>query len=507
MRHVRIAIMIVVGIFLEGEVFQIVGVDSLQNIVFTKQVPFSDNNLPIYIPHIISECIPNQDYLIATSLESSELFIANMQSTLKSKRAVLKTLPFQVENLIPKKLDNLEVFPKIEKANGSFNIDLFVINSDSVEKHLQFFEKFGINPHLIYCQEGAFASFGKKYFSDRKSCLSFYLGHSKTIIASYIDGRFAISYEIDIGANDFLKLVPENSLSEKEEYLHAFFLNEMDTKSCAALIDTYFKKIDRIFSDLFRRKENLAGFALFFLGQFNSVKGLKELLESKFASKIQILEGEATEEELSCAPAMGLCLSVLQSRELAPQFRQREKIHTYHIKKISQKIASIAGCALLLFGVTFFGLQNFVNKKRKALHSEITQFTKNYPSIFSEKELTLEQIRAKLDQVKGYKPYFSSPVLASDMLDYLSTHPILNKENSNFEINDFKYLLVSYPSLKKPKDKYKVKLQISFQADSPTHAKEFYDYLLKEDPIVDSKQEISFNRSDHGYQVAFFLKG
>lgn len=499
--------MIIVGIFLEGDVFQIVGVDSLQTTLFTKHVPFLDSSLPIHIPHIISECIPDQDYLIATSLEASELFIANMQSSLKSKRAVLKTLPFQVENLIPKRLDNLEVFPKIEKVNGSFNIDLFVINQDSVDKHLQFFEKFGINPHLIYSQEGAFASFGKRYFSKSESFLSFYLGFSKTIVTSYIDNRFSTSYEIDIGLNDFLKYVPGNSLDEKKELLQECLLNEIDSKSFTDFIDTYLKKLDRIFSDYIRKKQDLDRFNMICMGYCSSIKGLQEYLESKFASKIQILESESSKEELQFAPAIGLCLSALQAKEIAPQFREKEKIHSYYIKKISQKIGATIGCALLLFGVTFFGLQHVVNTKRDILRLEIAKFTKNYPSIFEEKELSLEEIQAKLTRVKEYKPYFSSPILASDMLDYLSTHPILNKENTHFEIHDFKYLLVSYPSLKKPNDKYRVKLQISFHADSPTHAKEFYDYLLKEDPNVDSKQEISFNRSDHGYQVAFFLKG
>ena len=54
---------------------------------------------------------------------------------------------------------------------------------------------------------------------------------------------------------------------------------------------------------------------------------------------------------------------------------------------------------------------------------------------------------------------------------------------------------------------YLAKIELEFQVNSPMTARKFHEYLLQgEDPIIQTKKEISWESLSDSYRTSFYLK-
>nr|NGX37531.1 hypothetical protein [Chlamydiota bacterium] len=83
---------------------------------FLKTLP--ENVKPLYM---LSPILQGKQVELLTGLDMQEVVLRNLNLNLKSKREILAALPFQVENLLPYKSEELlllpSFFPKKEKTD------------------------------------------------------------------------------------------------------------------------------------------------------------------------------------------------------------------------------------------------------------------------------------------------------------------------------------------------------------------------------------------------------
>ena len=101
----------------------------------------------------------------------------------------------------------------------------------------------------------------------------------------------------------------------------------------------------------------------------------------------------------------------------------------------------------------------------------------------------------------------------SDVLAWLSTHPVLSGKNSPgapvsppIQIESFNYTMIKRPEQTKKQEKYQVKVEFEFTTSTPKQAREFHDALIAPNDFVDPKGEIKWSSNRGKYRTSFFLK-
>ena len=106
-------------------------------------------------------------------------------------------------------------------------------------------------------------------------------------------------------------------------------------------------------------------------------------------------------------------------------------------------------------------------------------------------------------------PYISKAPKVSEVLSWISSHPLLQKlkqEKTAIVIRDLRYQLVQYPHIGSMENPYRSKVEIEFETTSPMNARKFHQALLKGDDWIDTKQEIGWEALQNGYRASFYLK-
>ena len=139
-------------------------------------------------------------------------------------------------------------------------------------------------------------------------------------------------------------------------------------------------------------------------------------------------------------------------------------------------------------------------------------------SLFPEYSSTLDigQHIQMMDKKVGKHTKPSSLILSvptvSEVLHWISTHPILSKTSDsllNFDLIEMKgvhYQLTKYPKITTPTVGFAAKVELEFTSPSTRVAREFHEALLKGDKIVDEKKEITWHVKDSLYKTSFYIK-
>jgi type IV pilus assembly protein PilM len=217
----------------------------------------------------------------------------------------------------------------------------------------------------------------------------------------------------------------------------------------------------------------------------------------------------------SYALPIGLSLHALIEDDHRIQFRQGKWVPV-HQQQRKKRLASLYGalCIALSCIIGISGQVIFKAKERilvEKLHALLP------PGMIQEELLSAEEIRNQiwkweksLSPQKLSFPFLPTTPSVSDVLAWLSTHPVLTAadggKKEGFEIKSLRYQMYKYPKLGESKDLYQAKVDLEFTANSPRLAREFHDALLKGDSIVDSKREIKWNAQNNAYFTSFELK-
>jgi len=114
----------------------------------------------------------------------------------------------------------------------------------------------------------------------------------------------------------------------------------------------------------------------------------------------------------------------------------------------------------------------------------------------------MEDIHCAFRTTRGKENYFASPPLVSNLLAFLSAHPLLE----DIDVTQIDYELKKYPTIEKPKEVYLPKVRVSFTTSEAKKARAFHDSIVEDESIVNGNEEIDWKRNDDHYEIAFYLR-
>jgi type IV pilus assembly protein PilM len=82
----------------------------------------------------------------------------------------------------------------------------------------------------------------------------------------------------------------------------------------------------------------------------------------------------------------------------------------------------------------------------------------------------------------------------------------LSSKKHEINITHLNYALIKYPKMGESHEPYQVKVILEFTAPTPTIAREFYDSLLQDDRLVNTKQVVTWDASQNTYKVSFIVR-
>lgn len=449
------------------------------------------------------------DPLTVTSVSSKELFLRPLSLSLKEDE-ITRVLPYELEPTLPYPLEEFVFdWARYPNQKDPSSLAAFAVRKESLKEHLEDCRKqLALEPEQVSCQPAALASFVNHYLpTDQPLLILHFNNHDATLL-------------LLVGKQ------PQQlfSLADSLEDLETF-------KS------TLRRSVYAIRQELSKEAQEQLQYVL--TGNLPPIPEFKKQLE-------EVIDSPLKEHELSpWAEPIGLALGSLRgsSPQSALNFRQGEYVYPNPWKRIWKPIATFGALLLglmlllLLSAILFEGqarsqLANNFSTLIEQTGQALPAFENNYrksinqsplPEPFEKNSylasLGIGEIDARLnflkDQMKKGTEAFALNAKVprvSDFLAWLASLPeVISIDNEGnrkllitFETID--YTMISRPDKTHLKEKYKVRVDLTFSALSPKEIRAFQEALIAPNAFVDASQEIKWVPGKNNTRASFTLK-
>lgn len=192
---------------------------------------------------------------------------------------------------------------------------------------------------------------------------------------------------------------------------------------------------------------------------------------------------------------VGLALDALEKGGL--QFRQEEFVSTRSLeKKARWQRLYMGACGVLTLAILSLGFYH-LHKREAKLQARLDGIAGVEANSLEKRVEAWE--RELSVQAKAYPLVPNTPPL-KDVLAWISS------KKHEINVTHLNYALIKYPRLGESHEPYQVKVILEFTAPTPAIAREFYDSLLKGDPMVNSKQVVTWDAQQNSYKISFFVR-
>lgn len=467
------------------------------------------------------------DGLLVTGIEGDKVLVRHIESPLKKKRALEKTLPFQLENLIPFDLDEIVVRPIYQIGKEKTEASFFVISQDALEKHV--IQQEGVDPAWVSCVPMALCRFAEFTKQDKEALIVFYVGKQTTEIVSIFQGTVKHNIALRVGLDDLEAAYRQDRIGEKDsERIHSMRrldlqnLSQNDYPNLLKALEEFRREVDRAFCFLHHKQEPSELQFLLFAGETKATLQLEDWMKQweTFSYSVLSTQGHRGYDPnmvKTFAVPIGLALDAIKRDQKSIQFRQGKWIAPEVYTSIKNKIFKGVSLCLAAAAALFIIGHVTYTKKEKVFLEDIHHFVKanekEVPSL--QKVAHLPSVQEKIHflnrNIKVMKSdfgYFNPPTLVSDVLAFLSQHPKLNRQEGEKKmvIDHLHYELTDYPSVQKPFQAYQVKVTIAFTSPESVWAREFHDAIVEDEKWVDPDGEVTWKREQNAYTLSFILK-
>ena len=460
-------------------------------------------------------------FFTVSALETHSVLLRSLEMPLKSRRDLLKTLPFQLENIIPYPLEEVIVIPSVEKASsiGKSIATLFCCHDKIYLDHLEKFKYYDIDPQWIGCIPQALYRFSKHYTGE-KDVILLHMANDAVHIIAILEDKPRHSFQIEIGKQDFLEALHKDMpASENKEIENLFYQIDCFNISSGSfihfskLLDRFLKEFDRIFYFLVHQKEGRKFDKIFFLKEEGFLAPFKNHLEESLDVSLQMVESK--DEEIKklkpYAVPIGLAIDVLSNDHKTLQFRKlvdtEKNIGNYILKNIKAvALSSVIACSLV--AVSSYVL---LNQKENRLSKNLSLLMERYPEEVANFHEDVEKatffsrlnlIEKHFNKVKKPYGYYLTPTHVSDFLEYLYKE----EKSSSLKIQEIDYELIQYPKVEEPLESYKIKVQLTMTADEAEITEGFFEKLCNSAVWLEETPKPLLTKENNGYQAIFFLK-
>lgn len=410
-----------------------------------------------------------------TALPLSALLIRKMRIELTKDRAIDLALPFQVESRLPFPVEEavIDWIPLHRDEKGS---DLLVMATRIAEvaAHLNQWQQFGVDPHFATCSGLGLVHLVHYFQPGTSDCAMLCIGGDGAVLATVCDGELAAARHVD--------------RVEVAEIARALL-------SMAAFRD-------------------LEAAPIFVVGGDPSLRStLADWLNRPVAS---LPTGEAELEPFALALGTALSGGRLERNRVdfrqgvhqvrRPWWRLRKKLALFGALSCGLALAlHLLGGRLLERAES--GLRNDYLHLLALTGEEGAALPRRAAGIRSE----VGRIERKVATSRDLFPLSPSLPCVSDLLVWLATQPALVRIGEGgveplIRIERVRYCLERYPSIKRPKERYQLRVELDFQAQSSTIAREFHDALLAPNEWVDPQVEVQWRSTPTGYRTSFCLR-
>jgi len=465
--------------------------------------------------------------LVVSGIEGGRVLVRHIESPLKKKRALEKTLPFQLENLIPFSLDEIVVRPIYQIGKEKTEATFFVASQEALEKHILSLE--GVDPSWVSCTPMALCRFASFTGQDKEDLIVFHAGRQATEVVSIIRGMIQHNISLGIGIEHleaaYQKDRPTEEDSERIHLMRRLNLSALDQKEYPHLFEMlqeFRREVDRAFCFLSHKEKVSELKSLLFAGETETTFQIEDWLKSweAFSYTVLPIEGHRGYDPnmvKAYAIPIGLALDALKQDQKSVQFRQGDWVAPEVYAQIKRKVIKGVSLCLVSAAVLFIVGHLVYSKKEEAFKEEISQFVKIYKkeiptltkvSLYQTPQEKIHFLNRNIKVMKSDYRYFSPPPLVADVLAFLSDHPKLSRQEGEkkIEINHLRYELLEYPSIQEPFQSYKVKISIVFTSPESGWAREFHDAMIEEVDWIDQEGEITWAREQNAYTLSFILK-
>lgn len=446
---------------------------------------------------IIIECLEKEkkapslkkDLVTVTGIEGQDLLIRHLVTPLRSVRALHKTLPFQLEALIPYSLGDVQIKPIYDIQEKETHALFFTVPKKNLESHISSFQEENIDPEWVSAVPMALLRFASFVSPEEQSLVVFHIGMKKIQLVSIQEGKILSHITLHIGSQD---------------------LTDGDS---AKVVSKLKREVDRAFCFMAHKENENGNRKVLFCGE--RTKEVENLLrdEESLINTIEIEghRGFSGETVRPYAISIGLGIDALKNDSSSIQFRQETFISTQSFSSIKKGLLFGGALAGTLFVLTLVCSLMFFHKKEKALMKQVGElvslYEKEIPSLSggisgSSIDEILSNINLRLRLPKNGELIFSRPPLVADLLSFISDHPKLE----GMEVKRIDYELKSYPSVQRPKEQYRPKVHLVFTSKEAKRAREFHDAIIDDEHLVDKDEEIEWKRNEDEYEIAFFLR-
>ncbi|MBS0621660.1 MAG: hypothetical protein JSR80_01715 [Verrucomicrobia bacterium] len=415
--------------------------------------------------------------LIISALASSDVLVRQLSLKVKNEKEIDKVRDFQLEPLLPLPIEETCICHKVvEKGESGIQLALILAPKIRVAAHLEALKSHGIDPERISCVPEALAQFIAEFAPGEEIPRGIlHLGESATTLCIVKEAVVLAAHSLEMGSRDFA----EESIDKTQAFKAAI------TKSFLALTRKKGQRISQLFAT----------------GELPSFPQLLEAASEGLEMPFVPLPDSPSSK---MAVPIGLVLGALKEKK-GIDFRQKELSYRHPFLRIRGRLC-LFGVALFLAFISLCFLGEQVVKVKE---QEVSQEYLRLLQITGEKELVplpIDQMRARAleiqkSQVSKVDLYPLVPRIptASDVIAALA-------REEGIYIQSFDYHLVRRPDPSKKNDPYRVRVELEFCSDTPTHARAFHEKLLEGHPLLDPKSEVRWVANKERYKVGFFLR-
>lgn len=491
--------------------------------------------------------------LIVTVLSAKDVLIRPLTMQLTKERDIESVLEFQAEPLIPYSVEDALVDRvTIEKDKEGTRLSIVSTKIEQMSKHLEGWHSINIEPEVVGCVPQAMAAFSELFHKKEIPHIHINIGADVTTVA-LIDaqGKLLASQGIKGGSDDWVTYAERDSGKSENEALDLlksanFTQQQPDVEfpTLHPLLNTFRLELTRV---------------VFALRKYASGKNLADILITgeggEFETVVRFIAGglhmgltqPEPSEEFSIpiatlqkfAVPIGAALTALPGAKEQINFRQKTFTYPNPWKRIKKPMAAyLALSVILAFSIYISGNAYISNKedKIKKEYVDLLALMKKSYSDFEretrgkgaadeqmteipvislskpELQLRLNVLEKEIKATPDMFPLFPNVPSVSDVLAWLNSDPHIAEpqapkgETPMIQLESFSYKMVKRPELSRNREHYQVKIELEFTTQTPRLAREFHDFLIAPNEMVDPSQDVKWSSERGRYRASFFLK-
>jgi len=408
-------------------------------------------------------------------LSIKDVLLRTAENPLKTKRAFLKILPFQLETLLPYSQEEGRVVALFEKKGwfakkNPSKVTLFCLQEHGYQKHIEDYANKGIVPDGVGCISQALYRFVQHY-TQEPTCMTFY-ETEKAVYSIFIVGGCPVhSFQIDLERFSIAKLALE---------------------------------LDRLFYFLQEKYSSGEFFRILLLREGVYLKEALQKLE--FYEKFSFVEKESFESQAFYAIPIGLALDALSQDKQRVDFKPVQAISKNTKRTLLRAFKIYAGAAMVATCIVLLGSWLTLKIKESVLEKKVVALMEHYgqeSKLSMQTRLPLEQkvLQAEktLGKLKKSRGYYQMPPSINSLFQQ-------GVFSGAVSLEELEYILESYPSLESPELPYKVLVRCKLASLQPGGVEDFVAGLEKQVGFLEEGQKIQVIKEGESYEVAFYLK-